>query len=73
MWDAGMEEGWVGKAGSSMGEQRGGMGMEQSAWLRRTGGLERAKEGVEISRRAQPRKQSTQDLFRPRWQHFGGP
>lgn len=65
MWDAGMEEGWVGKAGSSLGEQRGGVRMEQLAWQRKTAGLERAEKGLETSRIAQPRQQRTLDLFRP--------
>lgn len=64
------EEGWVGKAGSSMSEHRGGRGMEKSVWQRRTGGLEWAKEGLKIRRRAQPREQSTLDLFRPSWHHM---
>lgn len=59
----------MGKAGSSMGEQREGMGMEQSAWQRKTGGLEGAGEGLETSRRAQPSQQSTLDLFRLSWHH----
>lgn len=57
-----MEEGWVREAGRSMGEQRVGMRMGQLASQRRTGGLERAEEGLEISRRAQPRAKHTGSL-----------